>query len=67
MWGCGHILSRVIREATGLGFTMCLYPRSDREERQGGWNTVGVECFTRHFMEETYKVASEQRGAGRCE
>lgn len=45
MWGCGHILSRVIREATGLGFTMCLYPRSDREEQRGGgggWNTAGV-------------------------
>lgn len=33
-------------------------------EYSGCWH---VECFTMHFMEETHNVASEQRGAGRCE
>lgn len=43
MWGCGHILARMISEAKGLGCTVCLDPCSDSEGWQGGWKAVGME------------------------
>lgn len=46
MWECGYIVSsRVISEAKGLGFTMCLYPCSLSEEWQGGWK-AGVSVWS---------------------
>lgn len=46
MWGCGHVLTRMISEAKGLGCTACLYPCSDGGRWEGGWKSVGIRVWS---------------------